>query len=126
MTTHAQILAELERYEKFAFVPMQGDLILQLRDDKFVWFDDFDGIETEIEAPDFDAESHIERAAFRAVSHWCKSQDVGLVVSEVGCTPWAVTAMGGQNPMHYLPLASGPTEPAMWLAAMKYINGEKA
>lgn len=125
MTTHAAILAQLEKYEGGRFVPTKGGL--SMRNNAGYYWEDQDWME------DFDAESHIERAAFRAVMHWCEERnhdmrllqgkrhiEGGTAVQEM----WVDYRDGCEFCCELL--GSGPDEPAMWLAAMKYINGERA
>lgn len=137
MTTHAAILAELEKYEGGMFRPhsptqaYDGEASgeerwhLRVRDDGiFVWT--FGPLAEQVLT--HDAHAHIERSAFMAVRHWCEMHFWDLAVSypceHVGVNAYGVKYVEYSSGTQFI--ASAPDEPAMWLAAMKYINGEKA
>src|SRR5688572_13293241 len=77
-----------------------------------------------------DAHAHIELAAWKAVRGWCRQQDAGLIVSDIGHTPVGITVawmskdVGDSRPMQfYRPLGNGPTDADALLAALNTIGG---
>jgi len=128
MTTHAAILEQLDRYDIGQFVPKDGPCILMHNGTQYHWSSphpEEGGWETEC-----NAHAHIERAAFRAVGHWCVKQDGSMDIDErphEGKGPGELFVLAickfSNNEWRHSQIASGPDEPAMWLAAMKYING---
>jgi len=118
MTTHAAILEQLEKYEDGRFVPRDwGGATLQYTN-CFRWGMKGVGYISE----NSDAHAYIERAAFRAVMHWCGSSGEHMMIGDFANEHGHACHVRRESGH----IASGLDEPAMWLAAMKYINGEKA
>jgi len=134
MTTHAAILEQVEKYEDGAFVPQytyhRGTFILRHVAESDLlnyWCEACDDDES---MPEELAHRDIERAAFRAVDHFCRKSGCSMLIgrNRVGGMIVSSAECDLENDGSYTfdPIGCGPTEPAMWLAAMKYINGEKA
>lgn len=140
MTTHAAIMAQLEKYDGGKFRPYsptqlyingvpsgEEQWLLSIRDDGvFQW--KF-GPLAESTLTHY-AHLAIERAAFRAVMHYVEQLGYAMCVGKsANAGTVAVSGVRAKvdGMMDFLWLkAEGPDEPAMWLAAMKYLNGERA
>lgn len=131
MTTHAEILAELERYEGGMFVPFYGETSpnFRLTLTKNGWYyltptgQILGGWNGGKDVYAKDAHAHIERAAFRAVMHWFYKKHP---YHKLFIDPDGVGYNHGHESEQTTYISRAPDEPAMWLSAMKYINGEKS
>jgi hypothetical protein len=134
--THAKLLALLtERFPEKVPHDGEGRLLRWLCDSEsysdahFHWGPSLD---RDCISLDLDAHAHILLAAWWAVREWCKGREAGLVVSDIGCLPVALTAcwmkkgVGIPSEMQfYQPLGQGPDDPSALLAALTTIAGEK-
>jgi len=113
MNTHEMILAELEKYEGGKFVPVRYGETIAHDGVRLCWT----GEDSRLIRDTEDCCAYIERAAFRAVMHWCKERDIVLHILESHEIGWRLKTHTG------IVIASDLDEHSMWLSAMAKING---